>query len=79
MEGKGAEEDRDCDRRTALRETWEGWEENGRQHQKNRRNWRLLIEDAVSNEIRNKKTAETETLANLTPDDRDPKRRTTFK
>ena len=32
MEGKGAEEDRECDGRTALREFWTEWEENG-EHQ----------------------------------------------
>ena len=31
---KGGEEDRECDGRTALREIWKEWEENGEQQQK---------------------------------------------
>ena len=30
----GGEEDRECDGRTAVREIWEEWEENGGQQQK---------------------------------------------
>ena len=33
VEGKGGEEDRDCDGKTALREIWKEWEENGEQQQ----------------------------------------------
>ena len=32
--GKGGEEDREWDERTALRGIWEEWEENGEQQQK---------------------------------------------
>ena len=32
--GKGGEEDREGDGRTALREIWEEWEENGEQQEK---------------------------------------------
>ena len=32
--GKEGEEDRECDGRTALRDGWKEWEENGAQHQK---------------------------------------------
>ena len=31
---KGGEEDQECDGRTALREIWEEWEENGEQQEK---------------------------------------------
>ena len=31
--GKGGEEDRDSDGKTALREIWKDWEENGEQQQ----------------------------------------------
>ena len=31
---KGDEEERECDRRTALREIWKEWEENGEQQLK---------------------------------------------
>ena len=31
---KGGNEDRECDGRTALRDVWKEWEENGAQHQK---------------------------------------------
>ena len=34
VEGKGGEEDRECDGRTALREICKEWEENGEQQQK---------------------------------------------
>ena len=34
VEGKEGEEDRECDGRTALRDGWKEWEENGAQHQK---------------------------------------------
>ena len=34
VEGNGGEEDRECDGKTALREIWEEWEENGEQQQK---------------------------------------------
>ena len=34
VEGKGDEEDRECDGRTALREFWKEWEEKGDQQQK---------------------------------------------
>ena len=33
VEGKGGKEDRECDGRTALREIWKEWEENGEQQQ----------------------------------------------
>ena len=46
VEGKGRDEDRECDGRTALREAWKEWEENGEQQQKHR-NWRLVIENIV--------------------------------
>ena len=32
--GKGGEEDRGCDGRTALREIWTEWEKNGEQQQR---------------------------------------------
>ena len=31
--GKGGEEDQECDERTALKENWKEWEENGEQQQ----------------------------------------------
>ena len=34
MEGKGAEEDRECDGRTALREIWKKWQGKGELQQK---------------------------------------------
>ena len=34
MVGKGGEEDREYDGRSALREVWKEWEENGEQQQK---------------------------------------------
>ena len=34
VEGKGGEDDRDCDGRSALREIWKEWEDNGEQLQK---------------------------------------------
>ena len=34
VEGKGGVEEGECDGRTALREIWKEWEENGEQHQK---------------------------------------------
>ena len=34
VEAKGGEEDRECDGRTALREIWKAWEENGEQQLK---------------------------------------------
>ena len=40
---KGGKEDRECDGRTAIREIWKEWEENGEQKQKDRRSWRQLI------------------------------------
>ena len=33
MAGKGGEEDRECDGRTALREIWKEWEDNEEQQQ----------------------------------------------
>ena len=33
-EGKGGEEDQECDGRTVLREIWKEWEENGDQQRK---------------------------------------------
>jgi len=41
--GKGGEEGPDCDGRTALREIWKEWEENG----EDRRSLRLVLENAV--------------------------------
>jgi len=41
----GGKEDRECDWRTELGEVCKEWEENGAQ--KERRNWRLLIENVV--------------------------------
>ena len=34
VEGKGGEENRECDGKTALREIWKEWEEKGGQQQK---------------------------------------------
>jgi len=47
MDGKGDEEDRGCDERTALREIWKECEEKGEQHQRIYRSWRLFIENAA--------------------------------
>ena len=32
MGGRAGDEDRECDGRTALREVWNGWEEDAEQH-----------------------------------------------
>ena len=34
VDGKRGEEDRECDGRSALREIWKEWKENGEQQQK---------------------------------------------
>ena len=44
--GKGGDEDRECQQRTASRQFWENWEENGEQQQQDRRRWRLLVNKA---------------------------------
>ena len=47
---KGGKEDQEYDGRTALREIWKEWEENGEQQ----RSWRLLIENVVREKRRRK-------------------------
>ena len=46
MEGKGGEEDRECDGRTALREIWKEWEENEKQQQN------IGVGDLIQNAVR---------------------------
>ena len=79
VEGKGVDEDRECDGTTALREIWKEWEENGEQQQKYKQLetvYRERSERKVRTEKRQKRTMVP--MVNPTPDDRDTKDKKTF-
>ena len=73
VDGKLGDEDQYCDGGTALRETWE----NNREQLQKIEESRCRNETRMRNEKRQKKTTETDAMANFTPDDRDAQRKRT--
>ena len=67
----GGEEDQECDGKTELRGIWEEWEEIGEQQQKKE----LETGDRGCRERKVRKEKDDRNHGNVTPDDRDNKRR----
>ncbi len=73
---KGSEEYRECDGRTALRKVWNEWEGNNSNRWEMETDAKERSERKVTGKKTKKKT--TVTMASLTPDDRNARRRTTY-